>query len=246
MMRGVSADEMKGGTRHRILEAAIRLFAEHGFDSVPLRLIASSAEVNGGAINYHFQTKEMLIREIYKRLFHDLNKLRLKSLEDYEAASRSRKPDPQKIVHAFVEPMIRFCMDRQGSGIYLVPLLFHARASQQNFISESIAEQVDHIAIRYVDAIQKAIPEASREDLFWRFDFALGAIQHVLMDISRGQRLKRISDGLCDTGDQERIVEQLVGSITASFTAPACAAGQRPAGRTRAGTKSQVRKGLRE
>jgi AcrR family transcriptional regulator len=221
-MRGIAEGEVEGGTRHRILEAAIRLFAEHGFDAVSLRDIATRAEVNGAAINYHFRTKELLIREIYRRLFDDLNKLRIKSLDDYEVSSRGRKADPRRIVRAFVEPMIQFCTDKKGSGIYLVPLLFHAKATQQNFINESIAEQVDHIAIRYVDAIRKALPNASREDLFWRFDFALGAMQHILIDPSRGHRLRRISDGLCDTDDNERIVEQLVASITASFAAAPC------------------------
>src|SRR5690349_10762718 len=103
-MRGIAEGEVEGGTRHRILEAAIRLFAEHGFDAVSLRDIATRAEVNGAAINYHFRTKELLIREIYRRLFDDLNKLRIKSLDDYEVSSRGRKADPRRIVRAFVEP----------------------------------------------------------------------------------------------------------------------------------------------
>jgi hypothetical protein len=99
-------------------------------------------------------------------------------------------------------------------------LIFHAYGVRRNFIDESIAEQVDHIAVRFLSALQKAIPQGGREDLFWRFDFAIGACLHILIDPQRGNRLKRLSGGLCDTGDKDRIIDQLTASITASFTAP--------------------------
>ena len=48
-------------TRDRILDAAEELFAEQGFAS-SLRNITSSAGVNLAAVNYHFGSKEELIR----------------------------------------------------------------------------------------------------------------------------------------------------------------------------------------
>ena len=43
-----------GDTRGRIIEAATRLSAEHGFDRVSVRQITTAASANVGAITYHF------------------------------------------------------------------------------------------------------------------------------------------------------------------------------------------------
>ncbi len=51
-------------TRARIIEAAGRLFAEKGFNGVKVRDIAREAETHLGALNYHFQTKQVLYREV--------------------------------------------------------------------------------------------------------------------------------------------------------------------------------------
>lgn len=219
-MRATSSSDPKGGTKNRIIETATRLFAEHGLDAVPLRDIAIDAEVNGAAINYHFVSKERLIQEVYRRLFVGLNKLRLQALDDSEVAARDKKLEPRKIVRALIEPMVRFTTSPDDGGIYMVRLMFHAYGVRRNFIDASIAEQIDHIAHRFHDALAKAIPDVNPEDLFWRFDFAIGACLHILIDPQRDHRLKRLSGGLCDTDNNERMIEELIASITASFTAP--------------------------
>lgn len=50
--------------RHRLIQEATRLFAERGFDAVTTREICAAAEVNPGAIHYHFGDKEGLYREV--------------------------------------------------------------------------------------------------------------------------------------------------------------------------------------
>jgi AcrR family transcriptional regulator len=220
-MRALAASqEPKGGTKHRIIEVATRLFAEHGIDAVSLRDIVVEANVNLAAINYHFGSKELLIRDVYRRLLMALNELRLKALDDCEVATKERPLKPEAIVRALVAPMVHFSTSSQNDGIYFVRLMFHGYGVRRNFIDQSVTEQVDHIALRFVEALQKSLPKVSREDLFWRFDFAIGAWLHILIDTQRGHRLKRLSDKLCDTDDNERIIDQLTASLTASFSAP--------------------------
>src|SRR5262249_23251780 len=50
--------------RAKILAAAERLFAEHGFDGVGIRQIAAAAGVNGAMIHYYFGNKKRLYRAI--------------------------------------------------------------------------------------------------------------------------------------------------------------------------------------
>lgn len=52
--------------RHRLILEATRLFAERGFDAVTTREICASADVNPGAIHYHFGDKDGLYREVLR------------------------------------------------------------------------------------------------------------------------------------------------------------------------------------
>ncbi|MFW5735641.1 MAG: CerR family C-terminal domain-containing protein [Oceanidesulfovibrio sp.] len=52
--------QIQKDTRQALLDAACRLFSEHGFDAVSTRMIAETAEVNLGGIHYHFGSKEQL------------------------------------------------------------------------------------------------------------------------------------------------------------------------------------------
>jgi AcrR family transcriptional regulator len=47
-------------TRQRVLEAAVEVFAEHGFRKTTVRDICKRANANIAAINYHFRDKEGL------------------------------------------------------------------------------------------------------------------------------------------------------------------------------------------
>ncbi len=52
-------------TKARILKTAVNLFANEGFAGASIRKIASEADVNIAAINYHFRTKENLLFESF-------------------------------------------------------------------------------------------------------------------------------------------------------------------------------------
>ena len=51
-------------TRERLLPAATRLFAQHGFGGVSVRDIARAARANVAAVNYHFDGKLGLYRAV--------------------------------------------------------------------------------------------------------------------------------------------------------------------------------------
>lgn len=57
-------------TRGQILEAALRIFGEKGFDAASVREIASSVGVNHALIRHHFQNKEELWKEAVTFLFN--------------------------------------------------------------------------------------------------------------------------------------------------------------------------------
>jgi AcrR family transcriptional regulator len=51
----------------RILDAALELFRQHGFDSATMRDIARSAGVATGAAYYYYPSKEAIVMDFYQR-----------------------------------------------------------------------------------------------------------------------------------------------------------------------------------
>jgi len=52
-------------TKAHILNTALALFQEHGFEKTTMRMIATACELSLGAAYYHFETKEALVLHFY-------------------------------------------------------------------------------------------------------------------------------------------------------------------------------------
>jgi len=55
-------------TRHKLLEAAGRVFADRGYDSATVREICRLAQANVAAVNYHFRDKQGLYTEVLNQM----------------------------------------------------------------------------------------------------------------------------------------------------------------------------------
>ena len=64
MTRSTKPPTADQDTRARLLDAAIRLFADAGFKRVTVRAICRAAHANVAAVNYHFRNKLGLYREV--------------------------------------------------------------------------------------------------------------------------------------------------------------------------------------
>src|SRR5918995_3621308 len=93
-------------TKEKILDAAERLFATHGFAGTSLRAVTKEAGVNLAAVHYHFGTKEDLLRAVLSRIVIPVNRERLKMLEQVEAAAGSDPPSPAGVLQGFIAPAL--------------------------------------------------------------------------------------------------------------------------------------------
>jgi len=89
-------NEGGAATRLRILDAAEHLFAENGVDGTSLRSIMAAAGVSISQINYHFGTKEALLRAIFERRAVDVGvgEYFLDPIDGHTRKFRWKKPDP--------------------------------------------------------------------------------------------------------------------------------------------------------
>lgn len=70
--RGIRRQRDPEATRQALLAAGTRLFAERGYDGVPLSAIADRAGVNKAMVSYHFGGKRKLYRAIVTATFADI------------------------------------------------------------------------------------------------------------------------------------------------------------------------------
>jgi AcrR family transcriptional regulator len=68
-------------TRERILDVALELFTDQGFDGTSMREIAARLGISKPAIYYHFASKEEILMALHMRL-HDFGKAALARLAD--------------------------------------------------------------------------------------------------------------------------------------------------------------------
>ena len=75
-------------------------------------------------------------------------------------------------------------------------------------------EHFKDIQVLFVEAIGEARPELEKEELYWKFHFALSLM---LTSMTQRQRLKFSSNGYCDPSDIESLIERLIDFICAGF-----------------------------
>jgi AcrR family transcriptional regulator len=75
----VTPDQAGASTREKILDVALDLFTDQGFDGTSMREIAERLHISKPAIYYHFASKEEILMALHMRL-HELGKAALTRL----------------------------------------------------------------------------------------------------------------------------------------------------------------------
>jgi AcrR family transcriptional regulator len=100
-------------TRDRIMKAAERLFAERGYDGTSVRAIVGRARVNQAAINYHFDGKDGLYREVLRAAFRGLTADQLAHAGEASAMSR------EEALAAFIRRQLRPLLARDEASRHI-------------------------------------------------------------------------------------------------------------------------------
>ncbi|MFG2005236.1 TetR/AcrR family transcriptional regulator [Spirillospora sp. NPDC048911] len=134
----------------RILDAAVRLFAERGFDGTSVQEIVTAAAVTKGALYHYFDSKDDLLYEIY----HTLITRQLADLDRVVAAGRP----PRETIRAILSELI------QSTAEHIDEAKVFSRESHR--LDEDYMHVLRSDRRRYHVTFRRIVAAAQKEGLF--------------------------------------------------------------------------------
>jgi AcrR family transcriptional regulator len=89
-------------SRHRFVDAAIRLFAQRSFAGTSLQMIADEVGVTKSAVHHHFRTREELLTAVVEPLAGEL-----RAAVEAAETHRSRRARAEHMLTGFIDVVIR-------------------------------------------------------------------------------------------------------------------------------------------
>jgi AcrR family transcriptional regulator len=189
--------------RQLLLEAALRLFAEHGVDAVSIRAVNREAGLGPASVHYHFGTKEELLRAVLRErgvaLVADVRE-RAKEL-----AGSSDAVSARDLVLMLAAPYVRLAEGTDAAGHEWIRLLSQLLQSDPDRVIDKKTAKVT------VAAVARVYPEAGSPEILRavRMCFTLLMIQ--LAHGSGGGRRRR------SAVDLDLLVDFLSGGLEATL-----------------------------
>jgi AcrR family transcriptional regulator len=201
-------------TRDRLLRAAEYLFARSGID-VPIREIHERAgQRNASAIQYHFGSKQDLIRAVLDR--HALTDAEVAAIR---ADLRARRDDPHRLVDAIVRRIAGYLATEETRDYVRIAFQLLFRTPLRSDRDAEI-DRPDLISFEAeIDVIRSAVPDLPKRVLHER---ALAGLTFVTLQVA--ERARIIDDEPAEPLlGEEAFIANLVDMTTALLTAPALA-----------------------
>jgi AcrR family transcriptional regulator len=217
-------------TKERLLDAAEKLFAERGFDGASMRALTEAAGVNVSAANYHFGSKEALLRATLLRRIEPLNRRRLDCLDALERDAAGRPLAIESILAVFLRPVF----DERAASVDATSRFRQVAARLYSDPPEVVdamkRELFGPIMVRFVDALSTSLPDTPRREIELGFQLSVGVVVHVIsghlesMLASKDPALRAGGAALSD----ESLFEQMIAYMAAGLRSKRPRPGIRP------------------
>lgn len=144
-------------TRERLIAAATRWFAEHGFRNVTVRDICRDAGANVAAVNYHFDGKLGLYREVVRRAIDAIRETGDLTMTPGDAAS------PEDRLRHYVRTFLPRVASRESQVAWIHDLMQH-EMSDPTALAPWIAEQAIVPRLAYLSDLVAELLDCDEED----------------------------------------------------------------------------------
>ncbi|MGH7908828.1 MAG: TetR/AcrR family transcriptional regulator [Thermodesulfobacteriota bacterium] len=199
-------------TKDRLLDTAERLFAERGVKETSVRDITKAARTHLASVNYHFRSKNGLIRGVIARRIKPLNKRRFELLDSYIAEAGDEPVTVERILHALIAPSIELYLENPNFLSFAGRMI----STPDKQLHRTFASQMDEVFFRLKDQLMLAIPDIPETELMWRIHFTTGAIIHTWTNHAD---LEIRSGGICKIKDKEEVINELIAFCGAGLRA---------------------------
>ena len=209
-------------TKERVLAAAERLFGQQGYAATSLRHVIAEAGVNLAAIHYHFGSKEDLLAALVARFADPVNRERIAMLDRLEAEASDDPLEVERILEAFLVPPCRLA---SVSSVRLMGRLYG-----EGLMPSLVERHFRPTGKRFVQALRRVLPDITDEEFFWRVDFMIGSMAHVMVRSQVAGDSPQGTDEPPDISPGSRGARRLaclVAFLSAGFRAPAAVAEER-------------------
>lgn len=183
-------------TKEKIVQAAIKLFQQRGYEKTTSNDIASEAGVSVGSFYVYFTDKRQLLLTIFDRLADELYKNIFDGLKpEHLFDSNLRRRIKQAVANTIIDKQKHSGLHRVVSELLLKDSDFAAR--HKAVMARSMAK------------LQELISLADKAGLTWDIDVEAAAfiVQRVVFDVSQ-----HYVSGFCEF-DKERAIDALADMI---------------------------------
>jgi AcrR family transcriptional regulator len=200
-------------TKERILDSAEALFAKKGLKHTSVRDITSAAGAHLASVNYHFRSKDGLLREVVQRRIVPLNRERLRLLKDATKRYGKKAVPVETTLHALLAPAIKLYFERP----HFLSVTGQIVSDPDDEVYKIFLFHFQEVFSGFKEVSTESLPHIEDEEIMWRIHFLMGAMIHTWTSHSG---LERLSGGVCRLSDEEETINRLIAFCAAGLRAP--------------------------
>jgi AcrR family transcriptional regulator len=213
--RGKSRLKQSKSPQERIRIVAQRLFAQHGFEGVSLKMITDKARVNIAAVNYYFGSKDELFISLVRHHMTETLHRRVECLQALEKVEREtgKSPALEVLLDAWISPALDvFYASEDGPGGVRMAMQLYAVVGPEGVTSE-LRPYADYFD-RMHRLVGRRVPHLRPEEVVWRFECMSGLLFYTLAQPNWQQR---VPAAYCSIEDRALMRQRLLESALALF-----------------------------
>lgn len=198
-----------------IMDAAITVFAQWGFEGASLRAIASAAHVPLSTIDNYFGSKKRLYRSLMRMVWAEVARDRRIALESKKAENGARPLCLDQVIEALAQPIISRAMSDDPAVRDRLYFLQQRYREHRALNDPGDVDAVDEQVRPLIDAFVASSPGLAFDDGVWAFSYCVGVMYSMhLMD----RRYDALLDGAAPPS-QEQVLEDVVAFCRAGVEA---------------------------
>lgn len=184
-----------------LMESAIHCFSRYGYEGASLRDIAANAGVPLSTIHMYFGSKAELYWAIERKSWDEIDEERSALLTKVLERAGAAPPDVTDLILALALPVVRRALGDSVPGRECIIILRSGISGRTWGERSRYLDVADRSMVRWIDAMARACPTLSRQDIVWAFSFVVGAVYSWQLidhryDSLLGQDIDRTVDGI--------------------------------------------------